>query len=743
MRAAAGGLRAGRPYSHPDLQPYAPRLQPYVSQVVFGPGDPLFTEDLLYGALPPPLVGDGRVTYTPIYVKNLAGLLACAARRLLTERREATATTTATVTTAAAATTASVMRPPARTPPRQMLLGGPVLEAGDGDWREIGGAVLEAGDCHVSAAQLRALVLTCRAAPPWAWAPARLPLWAAWLLVGIAWLLDRLTRGRLSLRACRLVGLTPAALYYMAGADFAFGRSAYERLGYTPPHDWPHGVATDLRNHAAQRAAAAAAMPKLTPPNGVDALPKGVDALTKGVDALPFFDGATVVLTGGTAGLGVGLLDLLSRHCLRIYLVCRSRTKGEAARARCAALGARAQIELVEADLTSMAALALAARQIGADCVRHDVAIDALVHNAAMMAASGLSGGRALTAEGLETQFAANVCAPHLLTRLLLPSLATGTARVIITGSGAPRALSWRLDGPLQGEDGVGPAGGGQYCRTKLMVAMLGAELSRRRPTLPVLVWNPGATDSQMGDNVSPRLASVLKPLFRLFFRTPAQSAAFGLGAAGGAGAAVGYLSHGDLGQPDAATPPLPWDGVGGDMRADSPRGALLWAEIEAVLEGVLGSGVLPPTLHPLPPPAAAEQQQQQQQQQVQAQGQEQAQARLPLPRSPLRMAWLVGLLACLAWRWRDGFHVTAELEISAPHHAVWRRVHDMGQWSAWHSVFNVSIDGLPTEGTPLTLAPTLTLITLTLTPTLTLTLTLTLTSTLTRQAARHRVHVA
>ena len=119
------------------------------------------------------------------------------------------------------------------------------------------------------------------------------------------------------------------------GADFAFGRSAYERLGYTPPHRWPHGVAADLRTHAAQRAvAAAAAMPQLAPPKGVHAPPKGVHALTKGVhapskgvdappkgvDALPFFDGATVVLTGGTAGLGVGLLDVLSRHCRRIYL---------------------------------------------------------------------------------------------------------------------------------------------------------------------------------------------------------------------------------------------------------------------------------------------------------------------------------------------------------------------------------------------------------------------------------------
>jgi nucleoside-diphosphate-sugar epimerase len=42
-------------------------------QIVFGPGDPLFTNELLLGAAPPPLLGDGRTMHTPIYVKNLAG----------------------------------------------------------------------------------------------------------------------------------------------------------------------------------------------------------------------------------------------------------------------------------------------------------------------------------------------------------------------------------------------------------------------------------------------------------------------------------------------------------------------------------------------------------------------------------------------------------------------------------------------------------------------------------------------
>ena len=65
---------------------------------------------------------------------------------------------------------------------------------------------------------------------------------------------------------------------------------------------------------------------------------------------------------------------------------------------------------------------------------------------------------------------------------------------------------------------------------------------------------------------------------------------------------------------------------------------------------------------------------QDQDQDQGQGQDQAQAQAQAPLPRWPLHAAWLVGLLACAAWRGRGGFHVAAEAEIRAPHHAVWRR---------------------------------------------------------------------
>ena len=128
------------------------------------------------------------------------------------------------------------------------------------------------------------------------------------------------------------------------------------------------------------------------------------------------------------------------------------------------------------------------------------------------------------------------------------------------------------------------------------MVAMLGAELGRRA-ALPVMVWNPGATDSQMGENVSPTLGAMLRPVRRCFFRTPAQAAAFGLGAAAGPRPAVGYLTDGDLGAPRAGTPPVPWDELGGDMCDGSPRRGTLWEEVEAALRQVLGQGALPADL--------------------------------------------------------------------------------------------------------------------------------------------------
>jgi len=99
-----------------------------------------------------------------------------------------------------------------------------------------------------------------------------------------------------------------------------------------------------------------------------------------------------------------------------------------------------------------------------------------------------------------------------------------------------PRRLD--LD-DLQGDvHGVGVAGFHQYCKTKLMNVLFATELQRRadngglaglRGKLDVVVFHPGAVQSQLGTNVAPRVKRVVSWLLRPLFRSPAMGAVLGL----------------------------------------------------------------------------------------------------------------------------------------------------------------------------------------------------------------------
>ena len=123
-------------------------------QMVFGPGDPLVSDDMLLSDVLPPTVGNEQRTHTPIYVKNLAALLVRAAAELPADDGP---------------TTSAVAADNDRHLPRLR-----------------GGEILNAGDAHVPSSEIRALLLSCRAAPPrrplHGLLPERIPLAIAWLL---------------------------------------------------------------------------------------------------------------------------------------------------------------------------------------------------------------------------------------------------------------------------------------------------------------------------------------------------------------------------------------------------------------------------------------------------------------------------------------------------------------------------------------------------------------------------------
>jgi NAD(P)-dependent dehydrogenase (short-subunit alcohol dehydrogenase family) len=124
----------------------------------------------------------------------------------------------------------------------------------------------------------------------------------------------------------------------------------------------------------------------------------------------------TIVMTGGTAGIGLCALQQIRRSSdVRILVGARGQTS--------------AGVESLPLDLTSLAnvrSFAAAAEEwLG------EASIDGLVLNAGTQ----VSDVRQRTADGFETTFAVNHLAHYLLLRLLMPRLASGAIVVITTSN--------------------------------------------------------------------------------------------------------------------------------------------------------------------------------------------------------------------------------------------------------------------------------------------------------------------
>jgi NAD(P)-dependent dehydrogenase (short-subunit alcohol dehydrogenase family) len=138
----------------------------------------------------------------------------------------------------------------------------------------------------------------------------------------------------------------------------------------------------------------------------------------------------TIAITGASSGIGLETARALAGRDTRVVMVVRSRTKGEAAMADIRATVPDAQLELVLADLYSMAEVRAAGAEIRKRCDRLDV----LINNAGLIHKE-----RELTVDGFEKTFALNHLAAFLLTyelrELLAASATPAKARVVTVSS--------------------------------------------------------------------------------------------------------------------------------------------------------------------------------------------------------------------------------------------------------------------------------------------------------------------
>jgi NAD(P)-dependent dehydrogenase (short-subunit alcohol dehydrogenase family) len=151
--------------------------------------------------------------------------------------------------------------------------------------------------------------------------------------------------------------------------------------------------------------------------------------------------GKTIVLTGGSAGLGVEAARVLASRGARIVSVVRDEAKGRAAADTILESVPGADIELAVLDLFDLDSVRKGADDIASRFPK----IDRLINNAGVMACPL---GR--TKEGLDTQLGTNHLGHFVLTARLMDNVLAGTpARIINLSSGGHRLSPMRFDDPF------------------------------------------------------------------------------------------------------------------------------------------------------------------------------------------------------------------------------------------------------------------------------------------------------
>jgi dehydrogenase/reductase SDR family member 12 len=272
--------------------------------------------------------------------------------------------------------------------------------------------------------------------------------------------------------------------------------------------------------------------------------------------------GKVVLVTGATSGLGEAAATGFARLGASVWLVVRSRSRGEETKARIAEQTGSDDVHVGICDLSELRSV----RRFAERCEAGPGRVDVLVNNAGV-----LTEERSLSRDGIELTLATNVVGPFLLTKLLAPLLLrSAPARVINVSSGGMYTQGLQLE-DLQSARGKF-RGTVAYARSKRIEVVLSELWSLRLAGTGVVVnsMHPGWVDTPGLRDSLPGFHRVVGPLLR----TPEQGAdtIVWLGSAPEAADASGAFWF-DRGR--RRTHLLPW---GRESDEDRRR---LWAEVE------------------------------------------------------------------------------------------------------------------------------------------------------------------
>lgn len=223
----------------------------------------------------------------------------------------------------------------------------------------------------------------------------------------------------------------------------------------------------------------------------------------------------TVVITGGTSGIGEVAARALAEMGARIVLIARNKSRAEATLARLRRSDPSIAHSVYLADLTRLAEM----KRVAAEIAKREPPIDILINNAGALFAT-----RRLTEDGLEYTFALNHMSYFVVTEGLRDRLlASGAARIINTASAAHQGATLDFD-DLQSAKGFRAMR--VYGRSKLCNILFTRQLARSLQGSGVTAncLHPGFVATRFADE-SGGLISRIVWLAKSFAISPTQGA--------------------------------------------------------------------------------------------------------------------------------------------------------------------------------------------------------------------------
>lgn len=181
---------------------------------------------------------------------------------------------------------------------------------------------------------------------------------------------------------------------------------------------------------------------------------------------MPDQSGRTVLVTGGTGGIGLETARALADRGARVVLACRDRERGLAAASR---IGGRTQV--VRVDLASLGSVREAALEVRSLLDR----LDLLINNAGVMFPAYRR-----TEDGFEPHFGVNHLGHFALTGLLLGLMRDVPGSRVVTVASLAHRVAAHGPGPADVRTAGGHRSVAAYGRSKLANLMFARELQCR-----------------------------------------------------------------------------------------------------------------------------------------------------------------------------------------------------------------------------------------------------------------------